>query len=966
MIYVFLALLAGLAWTLWFILQLSIWVPLIVTVVLVLVAISVGGMRLLRARRGAGALERAIAEQSRQQELNARPEKRAEIQALQQQIQGGIAALKGSTLGGKAKGAAALYALPWYAIIGPPGAGKTTALKHSGLQFPYADTSVRGVGGTRNCDWWFTNEAILLDTAGRYATEHEDQSEWFAFLDMLRQHRGDKPLNGLIIAVSITDVIDASDMQLEEMARKLRARIDEVMTKLRMVLPVYFFVTKCDLLAGFNEFFGDMRKSDRQQAWGLTLALKEPKNAPGTLLAREFDDLVKRVHARAVKRLGAERNRQAREAIYQFPLELAGLKKNLQELISQVFIVNAYQGTPIFRGLYLTSGTQEGAPMSRVLERMGQAMGIRPQAIAQQARVESKSYFLYDVFTKVMFPDSQLAARSERELRRQKLMRTAVSATALAIAFAFAIPSVVSFFNNRSFLADAKATAEAASKISWESSEPIRGKLEALEPLRKQLEELDGYEKDGVPFNRRFLMYSGEEVTRPLIHVYIANLQKGFVVPVKHALEARLTKIKGERYAEERLILKTYLMSSDVKHLDVAWAAGRYTAAWAELSRALSDVDNVTLKQKMAPHVRAYFELVQPVGGGDGEPGKSRAKPVPQNDKIVEHARAALAAVPVRKRYYAMFVEQIEHELYDDSNDRVRGNLRYPSLSLDAMFADRPEVLAWLKSKKKIANLGYYEVPGPYTDKGHFAVLGNIGEATQLLEREQWVVPLSAEERGDRVAANVALLAEDYETQYSEMWKGFLADIRTKSPSTMTDALALYAEIQRPEWPFLRLLRAVEDHTQWKKSFGQLDDSKAAKLATSTASREINTKLSQRAYGLKFNVDVNKIAGRVSRVPDAFKKTVAFAVPPQGNATVTSLASYMELLGKLRDKMLKATEVNKDASVNLVVVDLNNAVKECDALLKTYDQTAQNALLPMLMLPLNVGGKIRLPATVVP
>jgi type VI secretion system protein ImpL len=33
-------------------------------------------------------------------------------------------------------GAEALYALPWYVIIGPPGAGKTTALRNSGSSSP--------------------------------------------------------------------------------------------------------------------------------------------------------------------------------------------------------------------------------------------------------------------------------------------------------------------------------------------------------------------------------------------------------------------------------------------------------------------------------------------------------------------------------------------------------------------------------------------------------------------------------------------------------------------------------------------------------------------------------------------------------------------------------------------------------------------------------------------------------------
>ena len=87
---------------------------------------------------------------------------------------------------------------------------------------------MRGVGGTRNCDWWFTNEAILLDTAGRYTTEVDDNDEWVAFLEQLMKYRPEKPLNGVIVAISVAELLDATDEQIQQTAGKVRARIEEM------------------------------------------------------------------------------------------------------------------------------------------------------------------------------------------------------------------------------------------------------------------------------------------------------------------------------------------------------------------------------------------------------------------------------------------------------------------------------------------------------------------------------------------------------------------------------------------------------------------------------------------------------------------------------------------------------------------------------------------------------------------
>jgi type VI secretion system protein ImpL len=948
MVWILAALVALIAWALWFVLDLALWIPIVATAVVVLAAIGIFIFRKVRAASAAKGLERALAAQGMQHAANARPERRAEIQELARQMQGGISALKGSKLGGGRSGAGALYSLPWYVIIGPPGAGKTTALKHSGLVFPHdqggGGGGVRGVGGTRNCDWWFTNEAILLDTAGRYTTEQDDRDEWISFLGMLRKFRSRRPINGILVAISIGELVDANEQQIEATGKKIRARIDEVMTELHMVVPVYLLFTKVDLVAGFVEFFGDMVKSTRNQAWGTTFRLSMPKNQPGHMFAVEFDTLVKQLHARALKRLSQERNREAREKIFQFPLEMAATKNALAELVNTIFQVNSFQGTPIFRGFYFTSGTQEGLPLERVLGRMGAAMGIRPAQQAQaRPQVEPKSYFLHDVFMNVVFPDGDVAARSESEVRRQRVMRVAVAGAALALSLIVAVPSVVSFFNNRAFLAETEQRMRAVAAIQWGDGRPATDKVAVLAPALERLHEIDDYREEGVPFGMGWLMYQGEEVYRPAVRTYVYSVQQGFAQPVKLRLEERLKVIGGQQYLRERTDLKTYLMLSDIENLDVEWATGRLTQVWAEMLRATTNVPEAQLIESLTPHVKYYLELLK----------SKRVEPLPPATELIATARRTLAAVPVRKRYYDQFVNVLVDEKYDETKDNARANKKYPPLSLGELFLDRPDVLKVVSGARFAKEKRWQEVEGPYTDKGHLAVVKHIAVGRELLESEQWVVPLGEDEKGDRVTKNLGDLAADYEEQYIRQWSDFLADIVIKEPGTLKEAVDTYALLAQPEWPYLRILRALEDHTQWKKDQGALEDN--SDKAGAAASKALSAKVK-----LNIKVDLKSIAGRASRVPAVFKRTVEFGVP-QGSAaapvTDTPLAKYLSRLGALRDEMQRTIDSTPSASPAVMSQQLTDASKEADAMLQPFDDKARQVLKPLLLSPLRVGGR---------
>src|ERR1700748_579500 len=152
-----------------------------------------------------------------------------------------------------------LYQLPWYMFIGAPGSGKTTALVNSGLRFPLEGAmgkeAVKGIGGTRNCDWWFTDEAVLLDTAGRYTTQNSDAASdstgWREFLALLRKYRGRRPINGVILTISAQDLMAYVPGGNDAHVAAIRQRLEELTRELKISLPVYFVLTKMDLIGGF-------------------------------------------------------------------------------------------------------------------------------------------------------------------------------------------------------------------------------------------------------------------------------------------------------------------------------------------------------------------------------------------------------------------------------------------------------------------------------------------------------------------------------------------------------------------------------------------------------------------------------------------------------------------------------------------------------------------------------------------
>ena len=315
----------------------------------------------------------------------------AELGELRNRLREALGFLRKSKLGGRF-GSRNLYQLPWYIIIGPPGAGKTTAIINSGLQFPLAErmgkTAISGVGGTRNCDWWFTDEAVLIDTAGRYTTQDSnrdaDAKAWTGFLDMLKKHRRRQPINGAMVAISLSDLSLQDEQARRAHAQAIRTRLHELRERLGVRFPVYILFTKTDLIAGFQEFFDNLGSQEREQVWGFTLPYEKAAHDASPLAAfnAEFDALVTQLSDLSLERMQAETDYQRRSLIAGFPAQMASLRGVAEAFLGDIFRNSRYEDSQLLRGVYFTSGTQEGTPIDRLMMGMARTFGIGRQTIS--------------------------------------------------------------------------------------------------------------------------------------------------------------------------------------------------------------------------------------------------------------------------------------------------------------------------------------------------------------------------------------------------------------------------------------------------------------------------------------------------------------------------------------------------------------------------------------------------------
>lgn len=389
-----------------------------------------------RKRRKAKQFEEDLAEE-RQAEPTGESD-RARLEALRKKFEEGLQVFK-------ARGKD-LYSLPWYLVVGEPAAGKTEAVRRADLSFPVGlHDQYQGVGGTLNMHWWFTNHGILLDTAGRMFLEGPEAGrhrEWSEFLKLLRKHRQNCPINGLILAIPadrlITDSHDEINRKATLIAQQL-ARVQESLDDVRF--PVFVVLTKCDLLCGFRELTASLEGPNVEHqmvGWSNPASLEEPFRP--SELTHYFEPVVERIGRRILGLMidpvpeDPELNKLDEvDRLYALPASVEAVLPRLRTYLDRIFVPRAEVWSsrqPFLRGIYLTSAMREGSVLDAALAK---ALELPPEALPDEGSWErERAFFLHDVFTEKVFPEDGLVTWAKHPKRERVRRRSIVLGAACA------------------------------------------------------------------------------------------------------------------------------------------------------------------------------------------------------------------------------------------------------------------------------------------------------------------------------------------------------------------------------------------------------------------------------------------------------------------------------------------------------------------------------------------------------
>ena len=784
------------------------WKRLVAVVVLVLlfgvIQVLLAARASKKKKEAADDLEKSLIIEADQNVAGASGDQKSAREDAGRELRAAIGVLKESQLADGRGGKAALYVLPWFMVLGTDESGKSEVIRNSGLQRPdRGPGDLTGIGSSPNCEWWFTNQAVIMEADRRFVDFSEEKKAdpgWQAFLELLAKHHSKSPLNGVVITISAMELLQDSKADIESRARLLRRRLDSMRQNLRQVFPVYVLVTKLDLLLGFDGFFSEMGKEAGAQIFGATFHQRNTlRSGVEKVFQEEFSLLNRTLRKRRLLRLVREENSALKDGTYLFPLEFQGLRDPLKFFLSALCEDNAYGANPLLRGFYFVASGGGGQVADVVLSEVSQVIGL-PGTVVPTPQVKSATegqpFFLKDFFRKVLVSDRHIARPTRGAAQQALALRRTLQYTCLTALAVLGVLLAVSFGRNLALVSNTRVLADQARNVILSGTElaDINQSLKELDALRDQLIYLDDLEH-GRPLTLGLGMYQGKKIKPIALDIYLERLLEVLVKPSRQELYLWLNKSRPR--------------------VEDPAASTRYYYRY-RVYRALFDPLNGN-PDIIAPELESLWSNTY---HPEDTLGLTLAR-------IKEHIRFALVHPDAFTRFCG--ADQPNRDLKRQGNAFVQENWR-PETFYNHLVSEVNELTRgfWIDPAR---HSGLVSVPPPGSDISRVEVPGSFTKAGWDEQVRQRILNSDSDLREDWLLREVFegqttgirnRLLDYYVSDYKKYWNEFLASVDLPRVDQLDLVIADLEELLEGDSPYVQVLEEASDNLKFNEDEGKV------------------------------------------------------------------------------------------------------------------------------------------------
>lgn len=688
-----------------------------------------------------------------------------------------------------------IYQKPWFLMIGAAGVGKTTAILNSGLTFPIGTTDhASKLLGTRDCDWFLTDEALLLDTAGRFVEQNENTAnsdDWNELLGLLKRCRTKQPINGLVLMVSADDILSKDDYKIQQQLQQIRLRLQELQSSFKTTYPLYIMINKVDLITGFGQYFNYLSEEDRKKVFGIDLDPLQSNSAEKiNQIISEIDRITDHVEKNLFTSITYNNQQhETTDLAIGFTSEFSLFTQSLKQYLKKLLNLSRYDSELNLAGIYFTSAVQQENVHLNPATDLDYNLQEKYSNNSHVSLVpKRKSFFINQIFQNLLLNTADLAGIDKSWLRkRRKIYWLCVTSSALLLLI-FLFLLIRAYQHNQVYL---NSVSTQLNTIETNSKKVKANNIDDLISFTQQVSNLPTHNINKEDLNQSFLSNIGlnqfKDVNKAANAKQQSLIDENVIPLISNEIDVQLKRsISAKDYSSIYRNLKAYLMLYQTKYYD-----RNYINQWV-----ITDLENTDGKNNEL--TKALTKVLH---------SKKIIAKNSYNPELVNQARDLLLHQDIAQIIYTDLTQYIK--TLDQRSMPVVSFVSMGGTSTNALFRRVSNKTLNEPISVLYTKYGYQNLFLPYVSQ----------RLNKFYNEEKWVVGDNAIlQSSEQIVSDIYQL---YIIQYTEAWKNYIRDIKMLQPQNLQQAILMSKQLSEKNSSLAGIIKGISNNTNLMTSSQQ-------------------------------------------------------------------------------------------------------------------------------------------------